>query len=664
MPQMPRVFWAIFTVFIAVLAAGMFLGDPEELDLVSKAPSRTSPSNEDPMATSEYISSSQVPPPPPQCSNPSGWIGDACCDYEMVGKLNVDFSARLKEIVSMPFFRFFKVNLYKDCPFWGNNGLCMNRDCSVETMDESRVPEKWKTQSLSKVSLPQNNLFGASAPLRPALKDQDFCVPDEGSEEVYVDLQDNPERFTGYSGPSAAMVWKAIYEENCFDVSKEMTAGCQYCESERLKLEEQKQQKFEDEKKKLQQRQQRQYEQKQQTKQQTQMQTQDVYAEGQMTDSSKSTLSKKKMTDNILIPPEPAPMTSIKPTREEMNDIFARLPKGKGELQQLLDDMAKDDGPEESCLEKRVYYRLISGLHSSISIHICDEWFNQTSGEWGPNLDCFISRVGKHPERLENIYFDYVVLLRAITKISDYLAGYEYCTGDDMIDMNIMTVVNELVDLAKKCPPTFDERLLFQSQDKSGRHLKQQFRDHFRNVTRIMDCVGCEKCRLWGKVQTLGLGTALKLLFSYDDESLQGHKADGVLTRTEIVALLNTFNRLSESIAAIERFGNMYQQRLDEEQRKYQQQQQQQRKATSRVPNSKHDSHHHGSHAGHAHGHHHHHHDHDHNMITRPMYKVWVWLSRLGRRMTVACQRVDKVLEDRHITQHRALFRSIASWMH
>lgn len=33
-----------------------------------------------------------------------------------------------------------------------------------------------------------------------------------------------------------------------------------------------------------------------------------------------------------------------------------------------------------------------------------------------------------------------------------------------------------------------------------------------------MDCVGCEKCRLWGKLQVLGLGTALKILFSVDSE--------------------------------------------------------------------------------------------------------------------------------------------------
>jgi hypothetical protein len=36
-------------------------------------------------------------------------------------------------------------------------------------------------------------------------------------------------------------------------------------------------------------------------------------------------------------------------------------------------------------------------------------------------------------------------------------------------------------------------------------------RAHFRNISSVMDCVGCEKCRLWGKLQTLGLGTALKV---------------------------------------------------------------------------------------------------------------------------------------------------------
>lgn len=40
---------------------------------------------------------------------------------------------------------------------------------------------------------------------------------------VYVNLLQNPERFTGYSGPSAARVWRSIQQENCFAAGVEET---------------------------------------------------------------------------------------------------------------------------------------------------------------------------------------------------------------------------------------------------------------------------------------------------------------------------------------------------------------------------------------------------------------------------------------------------------
>lgn len=66
---------------------------------------------------------------------------------------------------------------------------------------------------------------------------------------------------------------------------------------------------------------------------------------------------------------------------------FAHVPEKKEELHQFLNDLAEEsdggmDSSDEICLEKRVYYRLISGLHSSISIHICDEWFDRETGVW------------------------------------------------------------------------------------------------------------------------------------------------------------------------------------------------------------------------------------------------------------------------------------------
>jgi len=58
---------------------------------------------------------------------------------------------------------------------------------------------------------------------------------------------------------------------------------------------------------------------------------------------------------------------------------------------------------------------------------------------------------------------------------------------------------------------------------------------------------------LWGKLQTSGYGTALKVLFEFDPENTE----DFHLRRTEVVSLIITLQRLSHSIWAVEGFREM-----------------------------------------------------------------------------------------------------------
>lgn len=61
--------------------------------------------------------------------------------------------------------------------------------------------------------------FPINIPLQGAWEydEDEFCLLDQnGATGSYVDLIENPERFTGYSGPEANNVWAAIYGENCF----------------------------------------------------------------------------------------------------------------------------------------------------------------------------------------------------------------------------------------------------------------------------------------------------------------------------------------------------------------------------------------------------------------------------------------------------------------
>lgn len=56
--------------------------------------------------------------------------------------------------------------------------------------------------------------------------------------------------------------------------------------------------------------------------------------------------------------------------------------------------------------------------------------------------------------------------------------------------------------LKKACPIPFHEGRLWKGADAVD--LKRQLQAHFHNMTSIMDCVGCEKCKLWGKLQLMG----------------------------------------------------------------------------------------------------------------------------------------------------------------
>ena len=94
-----------------------------------------------------------------------------------------------------------------------------------------------------------------------------------------------------------------------------------------------------------------------------------------------------------------------------------------------------------------------------------------------------------------------------------------------------------------QAPVPVDEKGLFQGSD--GGRLREELRGHFGNISAVMDCVGCEKCKLWGKLQMLGLGTALKVLFPPHP---LGSAARLVLSRNEVIALVNLLHRLSESL--------------------------------------------------------------------------------------------------------------------
>ncbi|XAR68222.1 hypothetical protein NMG60_11003280 [Bertholletia excelsa] len=375
-----------------------------------------------------------------------GLVEDCCCDYETVDSVNGEIlHPLLQELVTTPFVRYFKVKLWCDCPFWPDDGMCRLRDCSVCECPENEFPETFRKPHHP--GLPYDDLMCQEGKPQATVDrtvdhkafrgwmeiDNPWTNDDEtdNSEMTYVNLQLNPERYTGYAGPSARRIWDAIYSENC-----------------------------------------------------------PKYSSG------------------------------------------------------------------EACQEQKVFYKLISGLHSSISVHIAADYLlDESTNLWGRNLELMHDRVLRYPERVRNLYFTFLFVLRAVTKAADYLEQAEYDTGNHMEDLKTQSLMRQLLynpKLQAACPLPFDEAKLWQGQ--SGPELKQQIQKQFRNISALMDCVGCEKCRLWGKLQVLGLGTALKILFSVDGQNEPIQILH--LQRNEVIALVNLLNRLSESVKLVHEMGS------------------------------------------------------------------------------------------------------------
>lgn len=223
-------------------------------------------------------------------------------------------------------------------------------------------------------------------------------------------------------------------------------------------------------------------------------------------------------------------------------------------------------------MEKRAFYRLISGLHASINVHLSARYLLDDGlyqRKWGHNVSEFRERfdadltAGEGPKRLRNLYFLYLIELRALAKVLPFFKqpSFRLYTGRPEEDQKHKELLLDILQLARSFPLHFDETSLFAGDENEAAKLKEDIRLAFLNISKIMDCVGCFKCRLWGKLQTQGLGTALKILFSERQiEALpqsRERRPSFQLSRQEVVSLLNAFGRISTSIKELRTFRSL-----------------------------------------------------------------------------------------------------------
>ncbi|KAK5172408.1 hypothetical protein LTR04_005989 [Oleoguttula sp. CCFEE 6159] len=448
---------------------------------------------------------------------PGAIVSDTCASFATLDTLNKNLQPYVRSLTSKSdFFSYYRLNLYdKECPFWSDEGgLCGNIACAVNTLEnEEDIPAIWRSEELGKLEGPKAH--------HPGKKQQQ-------------ERQQKP--LMGELGEDVGESCVVEYDDECDDrdycVPEDVTATAK---GDYVSL---------------------------------------VDNPERFTGyggSSAHQVWEAIYRENCFSKPR-TPEQSVGVGASGSSPPFGGFSGLQGQAAQDLRSVMKEHGRhqaldgtandpldfEDECLEKRVFYRVISGMHASISTHLCWDYLNQTTGNWGPNLACYERRLHEYPERISNLYFNYALVLRAVGKLRDYVQDYTFCSGDPIEDRRTKQMVITLADNIPAGPQIFDESIMFQDNDSSvtGISLKEDFRNRFRNVSRIMDCVGCDKCRLWGKLQTAGYGTALKVLFELGQEQSEG-QSKPLLRRTELVALVNTLDKISHSLSAVAEFRKM-----------------------------------------------------------------------------------------------------------
>jgi hypothetical protein len=442
-----------------------------------------------------------------------------CCSSDELGTNAAPLLAVLDELVTQPFFRYFRVNVKKKCPYWVAHTLCTHRGnpCKFCRCDADEIPASLRTDTdmgkplgadwvkeddpdvegnvdaaagagagagggsqqhdaldrsdgshsaVSELDATKTTPAAtATAPAAGARKPFETAAASAGGDAdpqaEYVDLVRNPEGNTFYLGNQASRVWRAIYDENCLRLA------------------------------------------------------------------------------------------------------------GEG-------DADADAAPQ--CREWLVFYRLISGLHTSISTHIAAyydvhvlpgdarykpatsheaalaealaamplEVRHTTRAFAKPNCTVYEQRLRDKPAHVANMHFVFRFVVRALTRSRDAFVDPDTFEmrpalriGDAAHDAATGRLLERLFRAHLLCSPTFNESRLLQEPNVAA--LLPEMKRRIANMTTITDCISCEKCRLWGKLQLLGLATAFKIVMAPANRVPH-------LDRRELMSLVNLARQLTDSV--------------------------------------------------------------------------------------------------------------------
>ena len=207
------------------------------------------------------------------------------------------------------------------------------------------------------------------------------------------------------------------------------------------------------------------------------------------------------------------------------------------------------------CVEDKIFSNIFTGWLSVTNFEIGCNFRNRNTKEKYINISYVTSKFLYHKDKIDNLFFLYSLILKAANKAVPFLLEYDYSSGNNTEDKMTLSIIKEIFRHELK---NFDEiedsfkdsYVKFENFIYSN--MLSELIIRFRNISSIIDCVTCSKCRMHAKLEVFGIATMLKIMFAKSKEELKQ-----CMSRNELVSFINLFAKLSKSVNNVKIVNNM-----------------------------------------------------------------------------------------------------------
>lgn len=198
------------------------------------------------------------------------------------------------------------------------------------------------------------------------------------------------------------------------------------------------------------------------------------------------------------------------------------------------------------CTEDKTFYRIFSGWLSNTNMQIGMNFHDKKTNQTSLNVNFLVSRLLNNKERIDNLFFLYSLMLKAVHKAKNMLLNYDYHSGNNKEDANTILLLYNVFEKEniEFLNNAFNETTLDFENFMNSKKTKELI-TRFRNISSIIDCVTCSKCRMHAKLEVFGMSTMLKIMFANQDELKEK------VRRNELVSFINLFAKLSKTVSNI-----------------------------------------------------------------------------------------------------------------